>query len=471
PPRSRSSVARSVYGDIVQATDFMLVVAASMVAAIAYLGFILQTPYDLQRYGAAGILGATAVTALLRRDGYYDFSSLLTTKGAVRAVVANWTGVVVGLIAFGYALKAAEGYSRVWLVSWGIISAVALISSRAMAARVLRHDVARGESAFMRRIAIVGSNDTAEAFAEIIRGSDEAVQIAGIFAADARSANAMRGFDLTGDLEALARLARSGQIDDIVIAQPTASAADIDALVNRLSILPVTISICPQYHWLRHTGGEVSRIGRAPVLNLYRRPLEGWGSLLKALEDRILGTILLVAVSPLLLLIAIAVMVQGKGPIFFSQQRHGFNHSVFRIYKFRTMTVAEDGAKVVQASVNDARITPVGRFLRRYSLDELPQLLNVVKGDMSLVGPRPHALAHNHQYAQTIENYSGRHKVKPGITGWAQVNGFRGETSETERMADRVRYDLEYIDNWSLWFDVKILAMTIFAVLSPKNAH
>lgn len=470
-PRSRSSVARSIYGDIVQATDFILVIAASMIAAVVYLGYILEGSFDLQRYGAAGILGATAVTALLRRDGYYDFPSLLSTKGAVRSVVTNWAGVVVGLIAFGYALKAAEGYSRIWLISWGILSAGALIASRATAAWVLKRDVARGESAFLRRIAIVGSNETAEAFAALTSDSNEAVKIVGTFAADARSAEAMRGFDLTGDLEALARLARSGQIDDIVIAQPTASAADIDALVNRLSILPVTISICPQYHWLRHAGGEVSRIGRAPVLNLYRRPLEGWGSLLKALEDRILGSLLLLAVSPLLLLIAFAVMLQGKGPIFFSQQRHGFNHSVFRIYKFRTMTVAEDGARVVQATANDSRITPVGRFLRRYSLDELPQLLNVVKGDMSLVGPRPHALAHNHQYAQTIENYSGRHKVKPGITGWAQVNGFRGETSETERMADRVRYDLEYIDNWSLWFDIKILAMTIFAVLSPKNAH
>jgi len=172
-----------------------------------------------------------------------------------------------------------------------------------------------------------------------------------------------------------------------------------------------------------------------------------------------------------MILIALGIKLQGRGPILFAQERHGFNHSVFKIYKFRTMTVMENGEKIQQATLNDPRITPLGKMLRRYSLDELPQLLNVVKGDMSLVGPRPHALAHNHQYAQTVENYSGRHKVKPGITGWAQVNGCRGETSENEMMAERVRYDLEYIDNWSLLFDIKILVMTVKAVLFPKNAY
>jgi exopolysaccharide biosynthesis polyprenyl glycosylphosphotransferase len=170
-------------------------------------------------------------------------------------------------------------------------------------------------------------------------------------------------------------------------------------------------------------------------------------------------------------LIALAIKLEGKGPVFFTQQRHGFNHKVFKIYKFRTMTVAEDGDVVVQAKPGDQRITGVGKFLRRYSLDELPQIINVMKGDMSLVGPRPHALAHNHLYAQTIANYSGRHRVKPGMTGWAQVNGYRGETSENEMMAQRVKYDLEYIDNWSLWFDAKIFLMTANAVLFPKNAY
>ena len=205
-------------------------------------------------------------------------------------------------------------------------------------------------------------------------------------------------------------------------------------------------------------------------MSLYRRPLEGWGSVIKTIEDYVIGLIALILLSPVMLAIAIAIKLQGQGPILFAQKRHGFNNAVFKVYKFRTMTVAEDGDTITQATAGDARITPVGRFLRRSSLDELPQLFNVIKGDMSLVGPRPHALAHNHQYARMIENYSGRHKVKPGISGWAQVNGFRGETSENEQMADRVRYDLAYVDNWSLWFDIKILILTIRAVVFPQNA-
>ncbi len=467
--RRRSPVARSVYGDIVQGIDFILVITASVATAVVYLQFVRQTEFDVQRYIAAGIIGATGVTALMRRDGYYDFGALVSPRLGTRNVLTYWFAVVMGLIAFAFALKASDGFSRVWLFSWTAASAGALIASRATASAILRRESVGG-GALSRRVAIVGVNDTAQRLAEVL-AQDPAVSVAGVFAADPRTAAEARGFDLTGDLEALARLARAGDLDDIVIAQPTAAEADMDALINRISILPVTISISPQFHWLRHTGGEVSRIGGAPVLNLYRRPLEGWGSLIKATEDRVLAGLAIILLSPVFAAVAVAIKFQGKGPILFSQQRHGFNHSVFKIHKFRTMTVAEDGEKIHQASVNDPRITTVGKFLRRYSLDELPQLFNVLKGEMSLVGPRPHALAHNHHYAQTVENYSGRHKVKPGITGWAQVNGLRGETSENELMAERVRFDLEYIDNWSLLFDIKILAMTVAAVVFPKNAH
>ncbi|MEL7489024.1 MAG: exopolysaccharide biosynthesis polyprenyl glycosylphosphotransferase [Pseudomonadota bacterium] len=304
-----------------------------------------------------------------------------------------------------------------------------------------------------------------------MKESDQAVHVVGVYRVGAAPSVYEKAFDLTGDLAQLAVLARRGEIDDIVIAKPEISNEEMRSLVNRLAILPVSIMICSCNQWLDHKGGEIMRVGGAPLLSLYRRPLEGWGGLLKTLEDRIGGLLLLALASPLMALIAIGVKMQGKGPVLFSQKRHGFNHSVFNIYKFRTMTVAEDGEEIKQARFNDPRITPLGKILRRYSLDELPQLINVVLGDMSLVGPRPHALAHNHQYAQTVENYSGRHKVKPGITGWAQVNGCRGETSENELMAERVRYDLDYIDNWSIWFDIKILALTVSAVLFPKNAH
>lgn len=473
PGRPRRALARSIYGDLVQIVDFLSVIVAASVIAGVYVGGLIDvdsaTSTDIQRYVAAGILGATVVTTLLRRDGYYEFNRLISSRHAPRAIVSRWTATIVGLIAFSFAIKNSEDFSRVWLLAWYLSAASAMVTTRYMCAYLLRREA--GENgALARRIAVIGGSQAAHDFAELVRRTEAAAKIIGIFETDPNGAQG-RSFDLSGDLEVLARLARRGDIDDIVIASSAASEREVDALVNRLSILPVSVSICACPDWLRHTGGEMARIGAAPVLNLYRRPLEGWGGFIKTVEDRALAAAALMALSPVLLVIAVAIMLQGKGPVLFSQQRHGFNHSVFRIYKFRTMTVAEDGEDVVQATRQDPRVTPLGKILRRYSLDELPQLFNVLKGDMSLVGPRPHALAHNHDYAQKIENYSGRHKVKPGITGWAQVNGCRGETSETEHMAERVRYDLEYIDNWSLYFDIKILAMTVFAVLSPKNAH
>jgi len=328
----------------------------------------------------------------------------------------------------------------------------------------------RDGGVFSRQIAIVGATTLGARFAEHVGAAENGISIVGLFEAGLPDNGDDHDEATTGDLIALELAARNGEIDDIVIAVPRAPRAEMDRLARRLSSLPVSISICPNTHWLDHTGGAVTNVGGASVLSLYRRPLEGWGSIIKTIEDFVLGAILLVALSPVLLLVAIAVKLQGKGPILFAQQRHGFNNAVFRIYKFRTMTVAEDGEAIQQAQKDDARITPLGKFLRRYSLDELPQLFNVIRGEMSLVGPRPHALAHNHQYAQLIENYSGRHKVKPGITGWAQVNGYRGETSENELMEQRVKFDLGYIDAWSLWFDFKILLMTILAVVFPKNA-
>ncbi len=467
--RRRSSASRALFGDVVQFIDFISVIASSVVVAAIYHVFALQLEFDFQSYAAAGIIGATGLTALLRRDGYYEFDQLLSSSGNIRAIVSTWGMVILGLLAFGFALKVSDIFSRVWLAAWSVTTVVVLALARIIASRLLRSMIGDG-GVFSRRIAIVGATKLGARFAEHVGAAENGISIVGLFEAGLPDNGDDHDEAIAGDLHALELAARNGEIDDIVIATPRASRAEMDRLARRLSSLPVSISICPNTHWLDHTGGGVTKVGEASVLSLYRRPLEGWGSIIKTIEDFVLGSILLVALSPVLLVVAIAVKLQGKGPILFAQQRHGFNNAVFRIYKFRTMTVAEDGDAIQQAQKDDARITPLGKFLRRYSLDELPQLFNVIRGEMSLVGPRPHALAHNHQYARLIENYSGRHKVKPGITGWAQVNGYRGETSENELMEQRVNYDLGYIDAWSLWFDFKILLMTIMAVVFPKNA-
>ncbi len=464
----RAPFSRALYGDLVHFSDFLAIVAASVAVAEIYHIYIRGIEYDWQSYAAVGIVGATGLTSLLRRDGYYDFEAVRSSSRAMRAVVARWALIVLGLIAFGFALKMSEQFSRTWLFAWTSVVAVYLVAARMVAATVLRRAVRDG-GVFARRIAVVGGTVAGMRFAEHATDPEKAISIVGVFSAGPDAVEP--GVHVEGDLRDLEIAARNGQIDDIVIALPRSSKETMTALINRLSLLPVTLAICPNVHWLDHHGGDVVRIGGAPLLTLYRRPLEGWGGVLKTIEDYAVGTVAFVLLSPLMLVIAIAIKIEGKGPILFTQQRHGFNHKVFRIYKFRTMTVAEDGVEVLQARRHDPRVTRLGAILRRYSLDELPQILNVLNGDMSLVGPRPHALAHNHQYAQTVQNYSGRHKVKPGMTGWAQVNGWRGETSEREHMAERVRFDLEYIDNWSLWFDFKIMVLTFAAVLFPKNAH
>lgn len=467
--RRKAAAARALFGDLLQFAEFVGVIGASVAVAYVYHRVALQSEFDFQNYAAAGIIGGTGLTALLRRDGFYDFDQILTPLNAMKAVMSRWALVLLGLLAFGFALKISENFSRVWLFAWSLSSLGFLCATRLAAAASLRSMIRDG-GAFSRRIAIVGATRLAEKFADYAGGVRNGVSIVGVFDAGIPINGEPAQAAPVGDLNALERIAREGGVDDIIIAAPRAEPGDMDRLIRRLSGLPISISICPNTHWLDHRGGEISRVGDVNVLSLYRRPLEGWGGVSKTIEDYALASIALIVLSPVIVLCALAIKLQDGGPILFVQKRHGFNNAVFRIYKFRTMTVAEDGDEIVQVKKNDPRVTPVGRFLRRSSLDELPQLFNVIGGSMSLVGPRPHALAHNHQYAQLIENYSGRHNVKPGITGWAQVNGYRGETSENELMEERVRYDLAYIDNWSLWFDFRILVMTALAVVFPKNA-
>ena len=467
--RRRGAVARALCGDIIQFADFLIVIGCSIGIAYFYHEFVLALDFDFQYYAAAGIIGATGLTALLRRDGYYEFDQLLSPSGALRAIASRWVLVVLGLIAFGFALKVSENFSRVWLFSWMVVTTLVIVSMRALAAGFLRR-MSRAGGAFARRIAVVGATSLGAKFAAQAGSPNEGVSIEGVYDAGFAPCGDEHYAGVKGDLNDLIVAARNGEIDDIVIAVPRAPEKQMQRLIRQLSNLPVSISICPNIHWLNHTGGAVAPLGGVKVLSLYRRPLEGWGGVLKTIEDYVLASALIVVLSPIMLLITAAIKFQGKGPVLFAQKRHGFNNAVFRIYKFRTMTVAEDGDDVKQVQRDDPRITPLGCFLRRYSLDELPQLFNVIRGEMSLVGPRPHALAHNHQYAHLVQNYSGRHKVKPGITGWAQVNGFRGETSENVLMKERVKYDLSYVDNWSLWFDFKILFLTVKAVVFPKNA-
>jgi Undecaprenyl-phosphate glucose phosphotransferase len=273
------------------------------------------------------------------------------------------------------------------------------------------------------------------------------------------------------DIAEAVRRARSLRPDSVFIALPWSERALIDACVDALITAPVAIHLAPEAILDRFDNPRIIRTGGVASLELTPPPM-GWPQIiLKRAFDMVAATLALIVLSPLLLAIAALIKLDSPGPVLFRQRRYGFNQQPFRIFKFRTMRVMEDGDQIRQATADDPRITPVGAWLRKLNLDELPQLINVIAGHMSLVGPRPHALAHDEEYMRKIGLYARRHNVKPGITGWAQVHGLRGETDTDDKMARRVSFDLWYIDNWSLWLDLAIMARTVLSPKAFRNAR
>jgi putative colanic acid biosynthesis UDP-glucose lipid carrier transferase len=276
---------------------------------------------------------------------------------------------------------------------------------------------------------------------------------------------------ISGALEQLVEQARAGKLDRVYITLPMRAEARIKWLVEQLSDTTASVYIIPDVFVFNLLHARTQNIAGIPTISIFDSPMVGTGGLIKRLEDIVLSTLILCLIAIPMLVISAAVKFTSVGPVFFRQKRYGIDGCSIEVWKFRSMRVMEDGATVTQATRNDSRITPLGAFLRRTSLDELPQFINVFLGDMSIVGPRPHAIAHNEEYRGQISSYMLRHKVKPGITGWAQVNGWRGETDTLEKMEKRVEFDLVYINNWSLWWDLKIVFLTLFKGFVHKNAY
>lgn len=287
------------------------------------------------------------------------------------------------------------------------------------------------------------------------------MRIVGVFSSEGSAGKAQ--------IDRLIELGQKGQIDEIYVAVALTNGQTLQTL-ERISLLPVNVWLAVDELSSSIRVRDVMRINNLSLFGIRQKPVRDWGFVVKLAEDYILGLFALLLFAPVMALIALAIKLESRGPVLFRQRRHGYNHRVFQVYKFRTMTVMEDGDTVTQASARDMRVTRVGRFLRMTSLDELPQLFNVILGDMSLVGPRPHALVHNFHYQGLMGEYARRHNIKPGITGWAQINGYRGPTEDVGSMYMRVRYDLDYLENWSLWWDLEIILRTVGAVLSRRNA-
>jgi Undecaprenyl-phosphate glucose phosphotransferase len=427
-------------------------------------------------------LGAMLFLGAMKARRAYEGKSLL--RQSIDVVLA-WLVSISLLLSCIFFFGGSEEYSRLWILYWSIMGCSASLAARLAVA--MYFGWRRRTGSLCLNVAVVGSPAFGEYIMKQIMAADtrslgaRGARMVGVFSPGASEPD---GPGAEGNIENLLALSRRTRIDEIIVNLPNKFDHPYNFLLGKLSEIPCRLSLCPD---LSDITGPSESVGarrglkllhRTLMICISERPLPGWMSVLKRAEDLILGSLLLLAFCPLLLFIAVLIKLDGlvnseaRGPVLFCQPRFGFNNNVFTIYKFRTMKAeATKDTAAPQAKRMDPRVTRVGRFLRRTSLDELPQLLNVIKGDMSLVGPRPHPIRLNEHFAEIIDGYLGRHRVKPGITGWAQVNGFRGETSTVEAMEQRIRHDLYYVENWSLLFDFLILLRTLTSGFLHSNAY
>ena len=410
----------------------------------------------------------------MRALDLYDIKAMV--QGAWTALRASALCFVLGGMLFALTHLFLLKMDFSWLYLWMIVLPVYFGLTRGLVALWAAPRAAKGR--FRQRIAIVGGGKPAEEALNLLESSRNLdIEIIGLFddRDDARSPQSIRKYDKIGKIEELAQYARSQRVDLIVVAIPLTAETRLLTILRRLWELPVDIRISGHTSSLKLNARAYTYLGNLPLLSVFDRPLKGWSLFQKEALDRVLAMLGIIALAPVMLGVALAVKLESKGPVIFRQKRYGFNNELIEVYKFRSMYVDQcDAAAARLVSKNDPRVTRVGRFIRKTSLDELPQLFNVLKGRLSLVGPRPHAAqakAAEALYEKVVDGYFARHRVKPGITGWAQINGWRGETDTRDKLAQRVKHDLEYIDRWSLAFDVYIIAKTPFALLKGENAY
>ncbi|MYN42057.1 undecaprenyl-phosphate glucose phosphotransferase [Duganella sp. FT109W] len=387
----------------------------------------------------------------------------------VRDMLVGWAVTALLLVGIGQVSGMEERYDHAVVLLWFVLTPLTLLTVQLLAHRLGAVADHGGDNA---SAVIVGANDVSVRFANsITRNRSLALRVAGYFddRGDDRRPNGMSQ-PMLGRMSDLAAYVREHKTNMIIISQPISAQPRIRKLLDDLADTTASVYFLPDIYVFDLMQARFDTVGGMPVIGIRESPFTGSNSLVKRISDIVLALLIQIMLTPLMLVIALLIKATSPGPIIFRQRRYGLNGEEIIVYKFRSMTVMEDGGKVVQAKKGDQRVTRVGAFLRRSSLDELPQFINVLQGRMSIVGPRPHAVAHNEQYRKLIKGYMLRHKVKPGITGWAQVNGLRGETETLDKMEARIQYDLDYLRNWSLFLDFVIILRTVLVVLK-RDAH
>ena len=462
-PRRRLPISYRAIPGTALLVDVVLIAACALAAQLLYNNFPFGSEDEFSHSMAAAIFVAILFVAAMRVQKLYNPSQLVVMEDQTRSVLSAWCGAFLILASGVFTWGVSHDLSRGDILLFWALGAVALLSHRAFwwfaLPRALESGALRGRTA----ISLTCEDAVPPRFVENL---------------------ARHGYHLVGQyhlptdeaarddvIDRVISLCRASDIEEVVLFVDPERMANVRSIAKRLRVLPLPVTFVPFGTLAQLFQRTHNDIGDTVAIELQRAALTPVEQAAKRTLDILVSAAALVLLSPIMLAVAIAIKLNSKGPVFFRQTRHGFNGRPFAIYKFRSMSVMEDGDVVPQAQKDDARVTRVGRWIRRYSVDELPQLINAFYGDMSIVGPRPHAAAHDRFFTSAIEKYAFRHHVKSGITGWAQVCGARGETDTLDKMQKRVELDLWYINNWSIWLDISIMIRTAFVVFSGENAH
>jgi Undecaprenyl-phosphate glucose phosphotransferase len=471
--RTWALAARGTFSIAFFLLDVALIVATACGTGIAYTFAAYGERGEIADFVQVGVLAASIFAISNAYRSEYRSPNFFAFRPHARRTVQLWNVTLIGLLALGFLTQLSAAYSRGWIVLFYLVTLAGLLLERFLIVRLAARARAAGLIS-AQRIFLIGTGAQVGSFINRYEPWSLGINIVGcrFLTPLAATANAeARGGALDRDLaEAIARV-RSLEPDAIYLLLPWSATETIARCAEAFLALPVEIHLGPEQILHKFADVELSKLGPLASLQLTRLPLSTFEIIKKRLFDLVFAALALLALTPLLVVVAALIRLDSPGPVFFLQRRYGFNQQPFRIIKFRTMRTLDDGAVVPQAMRDDPRLTRVGRWLRRWNIDEIPQLFNVLIGDMSLVGPRPHALSHDHEFERRISLYARRHNVKPGITGWAQINGFRGLIDTEEKIRKRVEYDLFYIDNWSLWLDLRIIVRTALSPTAYRNAY
>ena len=443
----------------------------SFIILALYIPTVLYTQNFGYIYQIAGALGIVTFLLVAESFNLYRSWQLNTTREHFVTLLFSWASTVFIVMSVGYFTKTSSEFSRVVIGCWLCITPCALMSWRFIL-KILTIQLYR-KGYYTQKAAIIGvTQNGVELARELTQKSNLGIILEGFY--DERSVTRIPGTinaPLCGTINDALIKAQKGELQHIYIAMPLNAKARITHFLEKFSDTTANTYLIPDFFNYNLLYSRWGHVGNIQVLSVFDTPFNGLTAWVKRLEDIVLSTIILALCSPLLIAIALGVKLSSPGPVFFKQDRYGLDGKKIKVWKFRSMNTMDNGHKVKQATKNDPRITSFGAFLRRTSLDELPQFINVIQGTMSIVGPRPHAVAHNEEYRAIVGRYMLRHKVKPGITGWAQINGYRGEIDTITKMEKRVEYDLAYIQRWSLLMDIKIIYLTTIRGFTDRLAY